>query len=108
VQEESKAYREEESKLVKNQTENRDEAKRLRDIRKAEALRKSKERQSDPDYFRKRVEANKIKDEKISRNESLQSGEQTNDDEIVETTELEQDDPFRPSYAKKSTKVYVK
>jgi hypothetical protein len=89
-------------------------AKQDRERKKQEALERSKQRQADPEYFKKRAEENealaakeKARVEAVAALEAQQSVQEQNDEES-EGESGGADDPFRTYKSKGRSKVFVK
>lgn len=102
---------EQKTKAIEDQAaEAREKAKQERELKKAEALERSKQRQADPSYFKKRVEVN---EEGVAAKEKAKIELQELPVEIVEDGEeseedAQNDDLFRTYKKKTKSKVYVK
>ena len=87
-----------------------EEAKRLREQRKQEAIERSRQRQANPDYFKTKAELNTPPPETkaVSGQEGENATESTAEDEADEKTEEEDIDPFRSYKPNSRPKVFVK
>ena len=92
-----------------------EEAKRLREERKREAIERSKQRQSDPNYFQKITELNTKKSDQTDDVKEVNSIDSAvSDHEVDDSKEKgisENDDPFRRSTNSSGTrrnKVFVR
>ena len=101
---------EEKTKQIDDQAAaQREKAKQEREQKKAEALERSRQRQADPDYFKKRVEVN---EEGVAAKEKAKieiremvaepAQEEESDDEV------RNDDPFRTYTKKSKNRIFVK
>jgi hypothetical protein len=90
----------------------REAAKQERELKKQEALERSRLRQADPDYFKKRVELNedaakKKADELAAALAQEIAASQQNEEEEVED-DADNNDPFRSITKKSKNKIFVK
>jgi hypothetical protein len=91
--------------VVDKAQEERDAAKALREQRKAEALARSKARQSDPNYFKKREESN-VEAVKVQQVKATELKEMNPDEiEVDEEPDEVDDDPFRTVKTKGRSKI---
>jgi hypothetical protein len=82
-----------------------EKSKRIREEKKREALERSKQRQSDPNYFAQRVEANSQANQ--PKPTVIENGDPTEEDS-PEEEEVTASNPF-DSYSKKGrSKIFVK
>lgn len=80
-----------------------DEAKRLRDQKKQEALERSRQRQANPEYFKQKAERNQAPAvAEIVPAENVEEGEEE------DKGESQEDDPFRSYKPKGRSKIFVK
>ena len=106
VKDEDTMYSKKEAELETTQQQLRKNARLLREQKKAEALERSKARQNDPEYFKKKNEANQAKStsESTEPQTSLEV-EESNEEEDVQA---HNDDPFRSFPSKQRSKIFVK
>ena len=81
-----------------------DEAKRLREQKKLEALERSRQRQANPEYFKQKAELNQAPKPKLVAVEAAEDVEE----EEEGPEEPQDDDPFRSYKPKGRSKVFVK
>jgi hypothetical protein len=83
-----------------------EKSKRIREEKKREALERSKQRQNDPNYFAKRVEANSLANQPQPTSQPLVS-EDDSIEEKEESIEVVSSNPF-DSFPKVRSKIFVK
>jgi hypothetical protein len=89
----------------------REEAKQAREVKKKEAIERSRLRQANPQYFEEMVAQNiKNVDSANDINEVVDPDEDETKSNIDEITDEHDVNPFRPSYAKdgKRNKIFVR
>lgn len=112
VADEEKKADEKISQAVDEASREREKAKELRELRKKEALERSKQRQSDPNYFQQRKELNEeklsVKSTQVAPSETISKSDSA-DDATEECSEMSsQDDPFRSYKNKSRSKIFVR
>jgi hypothetical protein len=87
-------------------------AKQERDRKKQEALERSRQRQADPEYFRRRSEQNEeaaaARAKTASESATAGTAIEPADEEEQQSEESHNDDPFRTYKSKGKSKVFVK
>lgn len=91
----------------------RDEAKSIREEKKREALERSKQRQQDPEYFKRISELNRKPDKEVATTTDSTSVEAADGDEGKVADENDSKpsahDPFRPQHTNnQKNKVFVR
>lgn len=79
-------------------------SKRIREEKKREALERSKQRQSDPNYFAKRAEANSLANQPTISEAVVTEEDKT---DVEESIEVVSSNPF-DTYPKGRSKIFVK
>ncbi len=103
VKEEAQAVERRTAEIQQQQASQLDEAKRLRELKKQEALERSRLRQANPDYFKQKAELN-TKPEQNSTEDSAP----VVDEEENNTDNGSSDDPFRSYKPSSRSKIFVK
>ena len=113
VKDENKETEQKTAEIERIANETRDEAKRVREERKREALERSKQRQTDPEYFNRITELNKKPEkEVVDTTDTANNG--TEGEETGETVDENQShsaayDPFRPHASRnQKSKIFVR
>ena len=115
VKDENKETEQKTVEIERIANEAREEAKRLREEKKREALERSKQRQTDPEYFNRIAELNKKPEkEVVDTTETNKNGTEQGEDETGETVDENQSnpityDPFRPHASRnQKSKIFVR
>ena len=118
VKDENKETEQKTVEIERIANEAREEAKRQREEKKREALERSKQRQTDPEYFQRIAELNKKPEkEVVDTTETSKNGTEPGDgdnDEAGETMDENQSnsityDPFRPHASRnQKSKIFVR
>lgn len=110
-----KEEKEKEATIIQEQTSQilaaKEEAKRLREDKKREAMQRSLERQANPDYFSKIAERNKATEKPLEKEPAAIAEEEGNDPtSSAPEVDDEEFDPFKPSTGdvKKKFKIFVR
>mmetsp|Transcript_4763 Transcript_4763/g.7230 ORF Transcript_4763/g.7230 Transcript_4763/m.7230 type:complete len:162 (-) Transcript_4763:122-607(-) len=83
-----------------------EKSKRIREEKKREALERSRQRQSDPNYFKKIAELNKKPEKAEDNNETTADTQETEEDE--EDNDHTPSNPFDTFPKKGRSKIYVR
>lgn len=89
----------------------REKAKAERELKKQEALERSRQRQADPEYFKKRVEVNEegvAAKEKAKLEISEMAAEPVEEAGDNSDGDVQNDDPFRTYTKKSKNRIFVK
>jgi hypothetical protein len=109
---EENAQAEIKTKAVDDAAAAREAAKQERELKKQEALERSRLRQADPDYFKKRVEVNeeaaKKKADELAAALAQEIAASQQNEEEEEEDDADNDDPFRSITKKSKNKIFVK
>jgi hypothetical protein len=82
-----------------------EKSKRIREEKKREALERSKQRQNDPNYFAKRIEANSLANQPQPTPQPLVSEDDSEESEVP--TGVVSSNPF-DTFSKGRSKIFVK
>ena len=114
VKDENKETEQKTAEIERIANESREEAKRQRDEKKREALERSKQRQTDPEYFNRIAELNKKPEKEVIDTTDSSNNVTETEEEAGKTGDENQSnpvayDPFRPNASRiQKSKIFVR
>lgn len=98
------------SMKIQEEHEKLQEAKRIREMKKLEAIERSRQRQASAEYFKVKTELNKIGKENMNQVKSNEVIEESDSNDVISDSleHDDNDDPFRSYNTKQRSKIYVK
>ncbi len=109
LEEENEELNRKNKDLEANRLASLEEAKRIREEKKREAIERSKQRQADPKYFSKIKEINEeVAKNEESKNQASNSTKEEDDEVAAELDDDVDNDPFRTIKSKSRNKISVK